>query len=215
MLRTLTIALLAAVLPPIAAGQMSNGNFAAWGRGPLAIPSGQVFPHAGAPLGPRQFTHSRSSGFGYPLFYADYGSAPAVPPAPQVVIVEERAPQPEAKPEPIMIEWQGDRFVRYGGAETGARSPDYSEAVSGGRKRSEVSREVPPAVLVYRDGHREEVRDYVITRGVLYARGDGYSLPSRNIQLSALDLSATFQVNQDSGVRFVLPERTNDVVTKP
>lgn len=215
MLRTLTIALLAAVLPPIAAGQMSNGNFAAWGRGPLAIPSGQVFPHAGAPLGARQSTHSRSSGFGYPLFYADYSASPGVPPAPQVVIVEERAPQPEAKPEPIMIEWQGDRFVRYGGAETGARSPDYSEAASTGHKRSEVSHEVPPVVLVYRDGHREEVSDYVITRGVLYAQQDSWQQNSRSVRLSVLDMAATFKRNRDNGVDFTLPLGPNDVVTRP
>ena len=70
---------------------------------------------------------------------------------------------------------------------------------------------------MYRDGHREQVSDYVITGGVLYARSD-YSQggPSmRNIQLSTLDLSATLRANQDSGVRFVLPERSNDVVTRP
>lgn len=213
MFRTLTIVLLA-VLPPIAAAQMSNGNFAAWGRGPLAIPSGQAFPHVGAPLGARQFTHARSSGFAYPLFYADYGVAPAVPPAPQVVIVEERAPQPEAKPEPVMIEWHGDRFVRFGGAETGARAPDYAGGAKGGTP-SVSSRELPPAILVYRDGHREAISDYVITRGVLYARGDSWQDNSRNVRLSVLDIPATFKASRDSGVRFALPVGPNDVVTRP
>jgi len=135
-------------------------------------------------------------------------------------VIEKRVFQPERPTEPLLIEWQGDRFVRYGGAQGAvAQSPDYAEvaSVTKGGTSFANSRELPPAVLVYRDGHREEVSDYVITRGVLYPRKD-YSQDgssTRNVQLSALDLPATFRANQDSGVRFVLPERLNDVVTRP
>jgi hypothetical protein len=201
--RILIVALLAAVLSPMSVAQM---------RGRPGIAAG----------GP-QFRHFRSNGFGYPLFYADYGAeSAALSPAPPVV-VEKRVFQPEPKPEPILIEWHGDRFVRYGGAQTGARSPDYAEAASATTPavkvgaRSEISHEVPPAILIYRDGHREEVRDYVITRGVLYARSD-YSQDGswmRNIQLAALDLGATLKANQDRGTRFVLPAGPNEVVTRP
>jgi hypothetical protein len=115
-----------------------------------------------------------------------------------------------------LIEWHGDRFVRYGGAQT--QGPDYAQAPAvQPRGSAETSHELPPAVLVYRDGHREDVSDYVITRGVLYARGD-YSRDGswmRNIQLTALDLSATLKVNQDGGVKFVLPAGPNEVVTRP
>jgi hypothetical protein len=195
--RILIIATLAA-LSPMAVAQMRGGvRVGAGGTG---------------------FRHFRSGGFGSPFFYGDYGdyaTEPAVAPAAPVV---KRVFQPEQKLEPILIEWHGDRFVRYGGSQE-AQSPDYAEvaSVTKGDAGSTLGHELPPAVLVYRDGHHEEVSDYVITRGVLYARGD-YSLNGssmRNIQLSTLDLSATLKANQDSGVRFVLPERPNDVVTRP
>ena len=35
--------------------------------------------------------------------------------------------------------------------------------------------DLPPALLVFRDGHTEEVRDYTIADGILYARGDFYT----------------------------------------
>ena len=199
--KILAIAMLAAVLTPMSAAQM---------RG-----------RSGVAIGGNGFRHFRSGGFGYPFFYGDYGSDPAAPSPAPPLMVEKRVFAPERPAEPLLIEWEGDRFVRYGGAQgTGAQSPDYAEvaAVSPPAKlaaQPEVGREIPPAVLIYRDGHREEVSDYVITRGVLYARGDGYTQASRNIQLSALDLGTTFRTNQNNGVKFVLPERPDDVVTRP
>jgi hypothetical protein len=192
------IVLLAAVLAPMAAAQMRGG------------------PRTS--IGGTGFKHFRSGGFGYPFFYSDYGPEPAaLPPAPPVV-VEKRIFPPERPAEPLLIEWHGDHFVRYGGEQT-AQSPDYAGAASATKAASiaETSHEIPPAVLVYRDGHREEVSDYVITRGVLYARSNYPRNGSwmRNIQLSSLDLSATLQTNQDSGVRFVLPAGPNEVVTRP
>jgi hypothetical protein len=199
MLRILIIAMLAAAFSPMSAAQMrGRPGMAASGTG---------------------LRHTRSGGFAYPLFYADYDAESTAPPPAPPVVVEKRVFQPESKPEPILIEWHGDRFVRYGGMQTAAQSPDYSEIASAskGNPRSEVAHELSPAVLIYRDGHHEEVRDYVITRGVLYARGDYSQAGSsmRNIQLSALDLSATLKANRESSVKFVLPAGPNEVVTRP
>jgi len=199
-IRTSIIALLAVALSPMSAAQMR-------GRGGVAI-------------GGTGFRHFRSGGFGYPLFYSDYG--PESPPAaPAPVVIEKRAFQPDPKPQPILIEWQGDRFVRYGGAQPGAQSPDYAQVASLSPPakvgQSEVAHELPPATLIYRDGHREQVTDYVITRGVLYARNDNpqNGSPLRNIQLSSLDLSATLKANQNASAKFVLPSGPNEVVTRP
>jgi hypothetical protein len=196
--RTLIIALLASVLSPISSAQVRGGIH--------------------TPVGGTGFRHFRSRGFGYPFFYSDYGAeAPFAAPAP--VVIEKRAFQPEPIAQPLLIEWQGDRFVRYGGAQPGAQSPDYAEAASTTKAAtsSETPREIPPATLIYRDGHREKVRNYVITRGILYAHNDypqgGPSL--RNIQLSTLNLSATLKANHDSGVKFVLPAGPYEVVTRP
>jgi hypothetical protein len=199
--KILVIAMLAAVLAPMS-----------WA---------QIRGRSGVVIGGNAFRHFRGGGFGYPGFYSDYGEGSLdAPPAPPN-FVEKRIFEPERPAEPLLIEWQGDRFVRYGGAQgAGAQSPDYAEvaAVSPPAKvaaQPEASREIPPAVLIYRDGHREEVSDYVITRGVLYARGDGYTRASRNIQLSALDLSATLKANQESSVKFALPAGPNEVMTRP
>jgi hypothetical protein len=197
--RVIIIALLASVLAPMSSAQMRGGI-----RGAVARPG---------------FGHFRGGGFGYPFFYSDYGPESEAPPPAPPVVVERRVIQPERPTEPLLIEWQGDRFVRYGGS-TASASPDYAEVASMSpaakvAASSEASHELPPAVLVYRDGHREAVSDYVITGGVLYVRGDEYGQASRTIQLSALDFGITFRANQDNGVKFVLPERPNDVVTRP
>jgi hypothetical protein len=124
---------------------------------------------------------------------------------------------------PLLIELEGDRYVRHGGTTqsaqgqvsreprtTPAPTPDYSA-------RAESS-ELAPTMLIFRDGHREQVPDYVIVGRVLYAHSDfesepGYTL--KNIQLSELDIPATIEVNRDNGVSFALPSGPNEVVTRP
>lgn len=172
---------------------------------------------------------------GAPFSYADYPTPPLTyePAPPQIVVVQAPAAAEtlqENKPEPLLIEWQGDRYVRFGGGRetTGSGvTPDYAEAKrSAPLTRSPAfseslpeakAAELPPALLIYRDGHREEVSDYAIIGDTLYARGDywrnGYWM--KNIQLSAIDLVATMKANQENGVRFVLPSGPNEVVTRP
>jgi len=214
----LTIALLFASLVPGAPAQM-RGGFGTGG----AFRNGFA-GHNGRGLG------RGWAWYGDPFFYADYASQPEYEaPSPPVVVVQPRAgaANPEPKPEPLMIEWQGGRYVRSGGQQKSSAYLDYSEApASAGINKPEVRSssttqapqfELPPAVLVYRDGHREEVSDYVIANGNLYARGnywhDGFW--TKTVQLSALDLPSTLRANSDSGVKFVLPSSPNEVVTRP
>lgn len=77
-----------------------------------------------------------------------------------------------------------------------------------------LPRELAPTVLVYRDGRREEVREYSIADGVLYARGDYYAdgYWNKKIELAVLDLPQTVKANQERGVKFVLPDSPNNVV---
>ncbi len=74
-----------------------------------------------------------------------------------------------------------------------------------------------PAVLVFRDGHREEVSEYTIADGALYTRTDYYTAGSwnRQIELSALNLPDTVKSNQSRGVRFQLPSSPNEVIVRP
>jgi hypothetical protein len=124
-----------------------------------------------------------------------------------------------------MIELQGDRYVRVSGPETSGaemidRMPDPSprpERPSSAAPQAVAAPELPPAVLIFRDGHREEVSDYTITDGVLYTRGDYYTTGSwnRKIELSSLNLPETIKSNQSRGVRFQVPASPNEVIVGP
>jgi hypothetical protein len=118
----------------------------------------------------------------------------------------------------LLIEWQGDRYVRFGGAavkdESGAAAhPDYAEPAA---TRPVVSplKDQPPTVLVYRDGHREEIPDYAIADGVIYVRGSDWQSGgwTKHIPLSALDAAATVQANRERGAKFMLPSASNVVI---
>ena len=165
---------------------------------------------------------------GSPFLYSDYDlSEPYVPDnsvenpdesvSRQVAVMQhtvEDSPR-STRPAPLLIEWQGDRYVRFGGIEqTGERGasehPDYAEStITGAPAKPEMS-----AVLVYRDGHREEISDYAIADGVIYVRGNYWQVGywTKHIPLSALDPSATMQANQQRGVNFMLPSAPNMVI---
>jgi hypothetical protein len=167
-----------------------------------------------------------------PYLYADYpissdGFAEA--PQPQVVVVQipaaADAPPKEPSHEPLLIEWKDDRYVRIGvkdgAADRSAPAPlDYigSSVAKPSAHQTEVSPSVlPPVVLVYRDGKQEELRDYTIADGIIYARGDywtdGYW--NKRIQLASLNIPASMKASLDRGAKFVLPSSANEVVTRP
>jgi hypothetical protein len=80
-----------------------------------------------------------------------------------------------------------------------------------------ATRELPPAVLVFRDGRTEEVSDYTIMSGTIYSKADYWSSGSwtRKIQIADLDVPATLKQNQERGLSFVLPSGPNEVVMRP
>jgi len=241
MLRRLSVALFAvAVAVPLSSAQM---------RGAMGRPGSAG--HAGFARGVRGgigFYHERRPStrgmfLGSPFFYPYYdGSAPYIvgndvgndvgSAPPRVVLVRPPDESPrKTRLTPLLIEWQGDRYVRFGGtAETGERGssthPDYAEpaitkpptkpARSATQKERSESQagELPPAVLVYRDGRREEVADYTIADGIIYLRGNDWQNGywTKHIPLSALDSLATMQVNQKRGVKFMLPSAPNLVI---
>jgi hypothetical protein len=223
MFRRFSILLAMAVIVPLATAQMRGGM----GRVGFGAHMGSASGHRGA--------HSLNRGgsfLGSPFFYPDYDfggqyaddSSPVSPPLVVVQRPADDSPR-RTKPAPLLIEWRGDRYVRFGGAreeESGTSAhPDYSEstasklpAASGQTSTStESGRNLPPAVVVYRNGRREEISDYAIADGVIYVRAsyrqDGYG--TKHIQLSSLDLPSTLQANQQRGVKFLLPSESNVV----
>ena len=77
--------------------------------------------------------------------------------------------------------------------------------------------DLAPAMLIFRDGRREEVSSYSIFGGAIYVNSDYWSSGAwtRKIQIADLDLPTTLKVNQERGVRFILPAAANEVVTRP
>ncbi len=185
--------------------------------------------------------HQRA--FFYPLaffdpFYSDYLSSTGYSVASQPPVVIIQAP-PAAAPaqnrfpspaQPLMIELQGDRYVRVSGPEAwGAEmiqpeeggqmqaTPSEQRRPSSAAVPATAARDLAPTVLIFRDGHREEASDYTIADGILYASADRYTTGSwnRKIELSSLNLPETVETNRSRGVRFQLPTSPNEVIVRP
>ena len=73
------------------------------------------------------------------------------------------------------------------------------------------------AVLVFTDGHTEEVSRYMIMGKVMYANADYWTTGTwtKKILLSSLDLRASMRANQERGAKLVLPGGPNEVVIGP
>jgi hypothetical protein len=72
--------------------------------------------------------------------------------------------------------------------------------------------ELPPTVLVFKDQHRVEVRNYAIVGATVYVFEPQRT---RKIPIAQLDVPATARVNEERGVSFRLPAHTKEVVTYP
>jgi hypothetical protein len=123
--------------------------------------------------------------------------------------------------QPLMIELQNGHYVHVNDAAIDGEAVPLASAAQ--VTKSEASRiatspaDSAPAVLIFRDGHNEEVRDYTIADGALYARGDFYvdGYWNKKIQISSLNVPQTLEANAQRGVKFVLPSSPNEVVTRP
>lgn len=152
---------------------------------------------------------------GWPYFPPEYDDSyeptvyvqpPAAPPAP--------APQVRQEPVPsaALLELQGNQWVKVTSFTT---SP---AAVATQPAATPVSpKELPPAILVYRDGHTEELSSYSIIGATMYTKSDYWTSGAwtRKIQVADLDLPATIKQNGDRGVKFDLPSNPDEVILRP
>jgi hypothetical protein len=120
-----------------------------------------------------------------------------------------------------MIELQNGRYVRVNSTAVDGEALPLNLAPSHDRLATPLTiatppQTLPPAVLIFRDGHSEEVRDYTIADGMLYARGDYYTdgYWNKKINLATLDLAQTQQANSTRNVKFTLPSSPNEVITR-
>jgi hypothetical protein len=186
---------------------------------PIGIPSRSL---RNRPEEFRQARPFRNSAliFGNPYLYdyADYPSEALPQQAPAQAAVSQLAPPPKSA-EPLMLEWQGDRWVRVSPLEESAPSKPSTELRSSSvRNPTPSPAPAPPnAVLVFADGHTEEVSRYMIVGKVMYANADYWATGNwtKKILLSSLNLPASLQANQQRGSKLVLPTGPNEVVLGP
>jgi hypothetical protein len=234
------LAILAAALlvaPAMAQIRATGGGTAGFGisAGSPGMSSGRAVGGSGR-FRQGHSSERRSTVLAYPYFYtdSDYDSG-EVSQQPQVVVVQASPPAPPTAPpaprESLLIEWQGDHFVRTTSMKDSAGAliaTDYSErpatplaatarSAAGPKSAAQPPRELPPAVLVFHDGRKEEVNEYTIMNGTIYSKADYWTTGSwtRKIQIADLDVPATLKLNQDRGLKFVLPASSNEVVTRP
>ncbi len=149
-------------------------------------------------------------------YYDPSGYEPAPEPPPPVMV---QARQPDKVIQPMVLEKQGDRWVRItvDSQSLASGQPSATEVPAGPKAAAEPPRPVPPAVLVFRDGHQEEVERYTIIDGTLYARANYWTGSSwtKKIQISSLDVPATLKLNQERGSNFKLPSGPHEVMIRP
>jgi hypothetical protein len=185
--------------------------------------------------GRRAFAGSRLARNYYPYYDSDYypfynsqdevGEAP--PPPFRAQAAEPASPaNPSKPPESLVMELRGDHWVRltsYGPMAIAGESGEPQSGAGGGPAqakgsvasiRAQASSELPPAVLVFRDGHQEEVEKYTIVGTTISTKTDYWSTGSwtRKIPIAELNLPATLQANQERGAKFSLPSRPSEVI---
>lgn len=165
-----------------------------WQPPPFRVPPG-FHPRLGWPYGYNRFGYGYGYGAilpyyapAYPLIYpygadvGDYGAAYDPYPGDPSTAIDPRAyAMPAAA------------------ARTTTPAPAAQPASA---PASQPAADQEPTVLVFSDGHRLEVRNYVIVGNNLYDFANGRR---RTISLSDLDLPATYRANEERGNDFHLP----------
>jgi hypothetical protein len=232
MVSRLSIVLPAAVL----AASLLAPSAPAQGRGiriPPAAPRARSSFRLNGRDGFARQSHRRfSNGSGFlffPYLYPedDIDSGPVTPePAPAQELVAQPAP-PAARPaEPFLMENHGGQWVRVpSGNQMAIQQSEKPVSPQASNPRSGIAepaaatpplRELPPAVIVFQDGHMEELGKYVIQGAVLSTAADYWTTGSwtRKIPLAELDIPASLKLNQERGAKFSLPTGPNEVVVR-
>jgi len=214
----LLVALLTATLFALSTPAQVRGVASA--RAPHA---GISFKHSGRArlVGPAR--HRRSNGYIYPFYDSDYdyddSDYEPVEPANKAVHAQpEQESVPTAHPaESLILENRNGQWVRI---PTGTQWPISPPAeVSGPGPKDVASRspiKLPSTVLVFRDGHQEEVERYVIQRTDLYTSADYWNSGTwtRRIPIAELDVPASVKLNAARGGNFSLPTRSYEVIVR-
>ncbi len=171
----------------------------AMGCTPTQFTSGFFYPDARnrGPVNLRSKRHrGNNSGVYYPVYvpYA-YPVALAAEPDPEALAASEPDP-----PAPTIFEHRptSERVPSAAGNSSRYAQPP---AVAVDQSPADARQQIP-VVLVYMDGHEQEVTNYAIVGTTLYDLG---AFVAHKIPLAELNLKATIKANDDRGVEFSVP----------
>ena len=224
----------AALIAPSAPAQGRHGMHAP-AAAPRARSSFRISERDGFDR-PNQRRFLNDSAFLFPYFYADdeFDYGPVAPEAPPVQVVP---PQPQQLPQPpapaaspvesLLLENHNGQWVRI---PTGSEMPTIPQSTKPDSATASAPNPrfvelpvaapplpaLPPAVIVFRDGHTEEFAKYMIQGDVLFTNADYWSTGSwtRKIPLSEVDIPASLKLNKERGTKFNLPSGPNEVVIR-
>lgn len=134
-------------------------------------------------------------------------------PPPQIVFREpyRAAPPQPSKPSegPVLLELQGDHWLRI--------TSNGSSQIAGPSEPEQASNlptAAASAVLVFRDGHKEEIGKYCIMGATIRIGTNYWTTGSwtRAVQISDLDVPATLKLNEERGSHFRLPSGPYEVM---
>jgi hypothetical protein len=127
-------------------------------------------------------------GYGYDYVGGpDVYSGPPIGPDPMMHMVVEQPPVRYPYPEP----------------DAAQAPPDYAPAPQPQPTALRDAKPNEPSVLVFRDGHKQEVSNYAIMGQNVYVFDKG----SRKIALADLDVPATVKANDERGLDFNIPKQ--------
>ncbi|HEY7354391.1 MAG TPA: hypothetical protein VH596_16605 [Terriglobales bacterium] len=195
-----------AVLISSAVAQTRIGRF-------TSAPSAGHFIGIGRPavsVRTHRFFHPGYGYYGVPFFYSDYDEPYEVEYAPQEAPpnpVPVMQAKPEPVPDPVLLELQGNQWVRVENFTPEKSTPNLSGPVS----------PLPPALLVFRDGHTEEVSSYSIIGPTIYTKSNYWNTGkwTRKIQIADLDVPETVSRNEQRGLHFELPSSPDEIMIRP
>jgi hypothetical protein len=94
--------------------------------------------------------------------------------------------------------------------------PGLRTGVASQKEAALPSPALPRAVLLFRDGRKEEIERYVIQNDVIYVASDYWSTGSwtKQIPIAQLDVPATLKLNQQRGAKFRLPSGPGEIAVR-
>ena len=202
----LLLVLLVAVSTTGASAQSRVGNF----RGSASIGPVRIVGRGHRPFFPSAYYPAP---YLYGNFYDPYEfeySAPEPPPRPGPVIQVKTEPLPD----PVLLELHGNQWVKVANFTQLSTQAMANETSA---KKPAANKPLPPAVLVFRDGHTEEANNYSIIGGFIHVKTDYWTTGSwnRSIPISTLNVPATLMQNHDRGLDFALPSSPDEIMIRP